>query len=95
MNLARIYAAQICPVCGFKLDFTPWDNGKQIDRDCPCCGITFGLDDHDEAHREATYLRLRKQWTENGRRWWSKKPQPEDYNPSWQLARLEHLAAER
>ena len=68
MNLARIFAEQLCPVCGYKLDFKPW-SGEDRERHCPCCGIHFGDDDADELKREATYLKWRDHWINNGRRW--------------------------
>jgi uncharacterized Zn finger protein (UPF0148 family) len=93
MNLARIFAAQLCPACGYKLDFQPW-SGHDSERHCPCCGIHFGIDDKDQAQREAVYLNWRNRWLSTERRWWSKEPEPADYNPSWQMARLERFAAE-
>jgi hypothetical protein len=94
MNLARIFAEQLCPVCGFKLDFKPWAEAaaKEKEQVCPCCGIHFGYDDQNEKEREAVYLTWRERWIEDGRRWWSKIPAPVDFNPPWQLARLEHFA---
>jgi hypothetical protein len=91
MNIARLYTEQICPACGFKLPFTPWEDGIAKERFCPCCGIHFGYDDADESKREAAYLEWRKRWIAMGRRWWAKGEPSPDYNPAWQLARLEHL----
>jgi hypothetical protein len=91
MNVARLYAEKLCPVCGFKLSFTPWEN-PAIGQHCPCCGMHFGLDDMDESRREQTYVESRMRWIKMGRLWWSRQPQPEDYNPVWQIARLEHFA---
>jgi hypothetical protein len=91
VNLARLYAERICPACGFKLDFTPWQNGVATERPCLCCGIYFGYDDADESGRESIYLLWRQRWIEGGRRWWASREQPADFNPPWQLARLEVL----
>jgi hypothetical protein len=94
MNLARIYSEQGCPACGFKLDFTPWENGVAKDKPCPCCGIHFGYDDLHANKREVIYRTWRKRWIRMGRRWWANgEPLPE-FNPPWQLARLQHLENE-
>jgi len=92
MNLARLFEEKLCPVCGYKLDFMPSEVAPYV-RPCQCCGIHFGLDDADEIRRELTYLNWRRRWISMGRRWWGKS-QPEDYNPAWQMARLEHFANE-
>jgi hypothetical protein len=91
MNLARLYAEQICPVCGFKLDFQPWVNDVPTECPCPCCGTHFGYDDADKSKRERVYLEFRNRWIKDGRRWWSKPPAPPDYNPDQQLANLARL----
>src|SRR4051794_12084011 len=91
MNLARLYAAQICPACGNRLEFTPWAEGAAEDRPCPCCGVHFGLDDADLIRREMTYRRWRRQWISYGKRWWSAAAPP-DFDPEEQLRRLEQLA---
>jgi hypothetical protein len=95
MNLARLYDEQLCPACGFKLAFKPWNDGKAQDKPCPCCGIHFGHDDQNEAKRVATYLDWRERWIDEGRRWWSAGEPPIDFNPPWQLARVESRAAMR
>jgi hypothetical protein len=89
MNLSRLYAEQLCPVCGFKLGFVPWQNGMPADKPCPCCGIHFGYDDANESSRANVYLTLRQRWISDGRRWWSADPVPPEYNPPWQLARVQ------
>ena len=89
MNLAKLYDEQICPACGYKLDFTPWVNGVAREKPCQCCGLHFGYDDRDQS--EAAYLRWRQHWTSTGRRWWGRGPQPPDYDPADQLAKLEHI----
>ena len=93
MNLARIFAEQLCPVCGYKLEFTPW-SGEDRERHCPCCGILFGIDDKDEARREAVYLNWRNRWLSTDRRWWSKKPEPANFDPIGQLTQLEQFSAD-
>ena len=91
MNLTRIFAAQLCPACGYKLDFQPW-SVDDIEHHCPCCGIHFGVDDKDEAQREVVYLTWRNRWLSTERRWWSKEPEPADYDPTSQMAWLVQLA---
>jgi hypothetical protein len=93
MNLARFYTERICPVCGHKLDFTPWDGSEFKERSCPCCGIHFGYDDLIEIDREAVYRAWRNRWVAHGMRWWGKNPAPE-CNPEKQLATLERLMKE-
>jgi hypothetical protein len=93
MNLARLYREQLCPACGYKLEFMPWKDGKAKEKPCPCCGIHFGHDDVNEEKREATYLLWRERWIDTGRRWWSAGAPPSDFNPPWQLARLESRAS--
>ena len=95
MNLARIYAEQICPACGYKLDFTPWADLNAKEQVCPCCGILFGYDDLNESTRAQTYLMWRQRWIDNRSRWWSKNPIPPDYKPGEQLAKVERLASQR
>jgi hypothetical protein len=78
----------LCPVCGYELDFTPWYVGTQREMPCPCCGIHFGQDDVIETQRESIYAAWRKRWLSDGGRWWSKNPQPPDFDPDAQLRRL-------
>jgi hypothetical protein len=91
MNLARLYDERLCPACGFKLDFTPWKDGLDQEKPCPCCGLHFGHDDADESRRETVYHLLRQRWIEAGRRWWAKGEPPKEYDPPSQLARLEQF----
>jgi hypothetical protein len=51
----------MCPVCGFGLDFPPEDFNI-----CPCCGTEFGYDDASRSYSE-----LRKRWLRDGALWWS------------------------
>src|SRR5688500_7540594 len=94
MELDRLFSAQLCPVCGFPLDFAPWAAGIQPERPCPCCGTHFGYDDKYPDRREAAYRTLRRHWIRNGMRWWSITPVPPDFNPAEQLANLERMANE-
>ncbi|MEX0612927.1 MAG: hypothetical protein WD738_09765 [Pirellulales bacterium] len=91
MNLARLFAEQICPVCGCQLEFTPWGRTTQPETPCPCCGIHFGHDDSDPERREAVYKAWRRRWLGYGKRWW-RGPEPPRFNPDEQLAQLERLA---
>ena len=90
-SLARIYDEMRCPVCGFRLDFKPWDGPLQSDEICSGCGIQFGNDDHRTAlkARIELYASWRQRWIENGRQWWSSKPKPDFWDPESQLLYLE------
>jgi uncharacterized Zn finger protein (UPF0148 family) len=90
MNLARIFAEKTCPVCGYQLQFQPW-SGDVIERSCPCCGIFFGIDDSNKNTREVIYRIRRLRWIAFRKRWLGYTPQPADYDPDEQLARLEEL----
>lgn len=62
-----------CPVCDFpELIDVPADYLI-----CPSCGTEFGNDDAFYSHSE-----LRKKWIENGKKWFSHIPQPENWNPT-------------
>jgi hypothetical protein len=77
-----------CPVCGFDLGFEPWINGFGSLEICPSCGIQFGYDDiagNDLRKRIDIYVMWREKWLSTGPKWWSKNPQPEDWNPMEQL----------
>ena len=93
MNLTRIFTEQLCPVCGYQLKFTPWAE-QDKERHCPCCGIHFGDDDAEESKRDATYLKWRERWIGDGQRWWSKDPEPANFDPAGQLVRLELISAQ-
>jgi len=82
-----------CPVCGYELDFEPWDGDSPADEICPSCGIQFGYDDFvadgDLEARKEIYDRWRESWIKQGMRWFSSgRPQPPDWNPEEQLRRL-------
>jgi hypothetical protein len=91
MNISRLYYERLCPACGYMLEFRPWQNNVAAEKPCPCCGLYFGHDDADESRREAAYHLWRQRWVAGGRRWWAPFKAPRDYNPTWQLARLEAL----
>ena len=79
----------LCPVCGFELDFTPWEGGQQTsEKLCHSCGICFGLDDVVAHERQALYDKWRARWIHYGKRWWSSNPQPADFDPDVQLKRI-------
>lgn len=83
-----------CPVCGFTLEFIPWNGDSAADEICPCCGIQFGYDDFaggNHERRQTIYTRWRQQWTQNGMRWSSKgiAPPPE-WNAEEQLRGMQH-----
>jgi hypothetical protein len=90
LDLARIFASQTCPVCGYKLDFHPWSIINKV-RACPCCGINAGLNEIVEAQPEAIYLAWRKQWVSHGHLWWSTESRPVEYDPVAQLSKLVDL----
>jgi len=51
-----------CPVCGYVLQFIPWDGLSASDEICPSCGIQFGYDDAAGGNvqaREEIYKRWR------------------------------------
>jgi hypothetical protein len=91
--IKRLYAARICPVCGFTLEFTPWVDDSVLDRPCPCCGIHFGHDDAVD-DRQRVYDQWRERWIEGGMPWWSNKPAPPDFNAPQQLCRLRELTGD-
>ena len=81
-------SSHICPVCGNRLDFAPWDGESASDEICPCCGTQFGYDDCHA--RPLVYRALREQWISDGMRWWStSRPAPPGWDPAAQLRRVE------
>jgi rubredoxin len=70
----------LCPVCGYDMEDPPADYNI-----CPSCGTEFANQDINSSIPE-----LRKAWLHAGPIWWSKtEPQPGDWNPFIQLAKLE------
>ena len=56
-------AQQLCPACGFNLDFAPWREESPSDEICPCCGIQFGYTDAaggNLAERQKVYAEWRQ-----------------------------------
>lgn len=84
---------QICPVCGYALDFLPWVEKSAADEMCPCCGIQFGYDDSaggDVNLRPAMYVRWRENWIRNGMNWSSKSIEPPSgWNAEEQLRKIQ------
>jgi hypothetical protein len=72
-----------CPVCGFAgLDEAAYDEqGNASFGICPCCGTEFGYDDATAGHAE-----LRARWIQAGKRWWSERGPPPDWDADAQLA---------
>jgi hypothetical protein len=72
-----------CPVCGYDLEFKPWDGDSPSDEICPSCGIQFGYHDagpDGEITRAETYEEWRAAWIASGMVWhqgWSDPP------PGW------------
>jgi len=93
LNLEIIYGLQLCPACGYQLDFKPWDNRFPSDEICPCCGIQFGYDDATPGRREPIYEEWRSRWIADGCKWWSGRPLPPEFDPDGQLKRLASIAS--
>ena len=77
-----------CPVCGYPLDFSPWNGNLPSDEICPCCGTQFGY--HDFAggeldKRPAKHSELRRRWIAAGMRWSDSLGKPPNWNPQKQL----------
>jgi|SRR5271157_707178 len=69
----------LCPVCGFEMADPPRDYNI-----CPSCGTEFDLHDLN-----ASVLELREAWIKTGPKWWSTTdPQPDRWDPYFQLAKL-------
>ena len=82
-------ASDLCPVCGYRLGFLPWNGKSSSDEICPCCYIQFGYDDgdvEDEIGRTLVYGEWRKRWIDQGMKWNSKgRIPPDGWNPVEQL----------
>lgn len=90
MEFAQLFNARTCPVCGNKLNFTPWEGTDFKDTSCDCCGIHFGYDDLIECSRDGLYRAWRDRWVTQGMPWCHGNPPP-DYNPAAQFANLQQL----
>jgi hypothetical protein len=81
----------ICPACGYKLDFKPWNGISASDEICPSCGIQFGYDDASGKNileREIIYQNWRKNWISKGMKWYSHSETPTKWNPHEQLKKV-------
>ena len=78
-----------CPVCGYELDFAPWQGIYSSDEICPCCGIQYGYDDAaggDMNKRHLIYKKWRNRWIKEGMPWKSiESPKPDRWDPIQQL----------
>ena len=87
-----------CPVCGYPDLLEPaWVDGVPSGEICVSCGTQFGLDDdpgRDLENRVTRQRQLRESWVSGGMRWWSKKPQPADWNPQTQLQFVSEVEAD-
>lgn len=88
MNLEQIYELKLCPVCGFQLDFKPWNNVGASDEICPCCGIQFGYHDATPGRREPIYDEWRQRWIDDGRQWSSTNHAPPEFDADKQLKQI-------
>ena len=71
----------LCPVCGYEMSEPPKDYNV-----CPSCGTEFGHHDVNASIQD-----LRDAWLQPSPKWWSKTdPQPDDWNPFSQVARVGH-----
>ena len=89
-------AALLCPICGFALDFPPWEGDCASFEICPCCGIQYGYTDFAGGSlekRQQLYEQRREAWIRDGMKWLGVNPPPKDWNPAMQLARLGQLLA--
>ena len=82
-----------CPVCGYELGFTPWDEDHPSDEICPCCGVQFGYDDFvkgDSELRRKYYIKKRNEWVEGGSIWYSRTITPPiEWNIKEQLRKVQ------
>ena len=74
-----------CRVCGLKQNEPPWtENGGATWNICSACGSEFGLDD--------CYLfvvrQVRKEWIDNGSRWFRPEEKPENWSLEEQLKNI-------
>lgn len=85
-------SSTICPACGYRLGFLPWDGDSPSDEICPSCGIQFGYYDFtttDEmSRRTAIYAEWRQRWVNDGMPWNGAAQPPANWNPAEQLKKL-------
>lgn len=79
--------SNVCPVCGYPHLQEPHRStiGGGSYEICPSCGFQFGVSDDDRGY---TYAGWREEWIEHGCAWASVNPQPRDWNPQVNLARI-------
>lgn len=75
-----------CRICGLYSEDKPWgEDGHCPTYDiCPCCGCEFGYED-------CTFesaINYRKQWIENGVKWFDLKYKPEDWDLEKQMQNI-------
>ncbi len=75
-----------CRICGLYSEDKPWgEDGNCPTYDiCPCCGGEFGYED---CTVEST-IDYRKQWIENGAKWFDLKYKPEDWDLEKQMQNI-------
>ncbi|WP_208855154.1 hypothetical protein [Leptospira alexanderi] len=81
----------LCPVCGFELDFLPWEGLNPSFGICPCCGIQFGYTDATpEGEGKEQQARYRKWWISQGMPWqdYGVTDPPPNWDPKEQLKRI-------
>ena len=80
-----------CPVCGYpELRDPPRSSTAGASYEiCPSCGFEFGVSDDDLGY---THHQWREEWMRDGMPWRSRRPQPEDWNPSQQLEAVQTVA---
>jgi hypothetical protein len=76
-----------CPVCGYLgLDEPPRDEVSGASYEiCPSCGFQFGVTDDSNG---ISYEQRRADWIAGGMKWWSRGPQPANWDPRRQLREL-------
>lgn len=90
-----------CFVCGFGSlteQFYIDNSFSSTFEICPCCGFQYGYhdlngtDEYPESFTEKDIvIEYRKQWIQNGMKWWSDnpmRPKPENWNPKEQLKNI-------
>lgn len=81
--------SNVCPVCGYCLNFVPWEGESPADELCPSCGIQFGYDDaggRTPEGRRTIYDGWRTKWIGSGMVWQSVGiPIPIHWDPELQL----------
>lgn len=81
----------LCPACGFTLNFAPLDDNAPPYEICPCCGIQFDYTDaaDDLEGRKKLHEEYREWWISQGMQWWSKgRVAPPNWDPKEQLKRI-------